>query len=248
MPYPEKTALHPSAVKPPTPITSTARKLHRVRSAAGKRPRLYLRCRGRSRTASTWKAHAPHLHAPARQLNQTRRPAWDKRRGGWLVTLIIFGLALLPMLFNLSERVFYSLADLGGRSSYAETEAPEAKPQCRSPRRGYDRRQPLTRGWTGACPLRAAALAAFLEPGYTPSASRSPRAFTPSPPDDGSSLTMTHDDEAHDCWYQTTCSAPQGGEPELVPTNVQLAAAAPVGGGQRHPDAGKRQRPAGHPG
>lgn len=86
-----------------------------------------------SRTASTWKAHAPTCMAPARQLNQTRRPARDKRRGGWLVTLIIFGLALLPMLFNLSERVFYSLADLGGRSSYAETEAPEASIHAEAP-------------------------------------------------------------------------------------------------------------------
>ena len=36
---------------------------------------------------------------------------------------------------------------------------------------------------------------------------------------------MTHDDEAHDRWYQTTVlNCPEGGEPELVLTNVQLAA------------------------
>lgn len=119
--------------------------------------------------------------APARQLNQTRRPARDKRRGGWLVTLIIFGLALLPMLFNLSERVFYSLADLGGHSSYAETEAPEASLNAEAPAVDMTGVNPYE-GMDWGLPLRAAALAAFWSRVTTLSASRSPRAFTPSPP------------------------------------------------------------------
>ena len=178
----------------------------------------------------------PHLHAPARQLNQTRRPARDKRRGGWLVTLIIFGLALLPMLFNLSERVFYSLADLGGHSSYAETEAPEASIHAEAPAEDMTGVNPYE-GVDWGLPTAGGGFGCILEPGYYTIGQQIPEGVYTITPDDGSSLTMTHDDEAHDCWYQTTLlSCPEGGGAR---TGADQRAAGgrrhPVGGGQRHP-------------
>lgn len=132
MPYPEKPHYTLRSETAHTHNVNGEEVLHRVRSAAGKDP-VYTCDAEDEQDRIDLEGARPHLHAPARQLNQTRRPARDKRRGGWLVTLIIFGLALLPMLFNLSERVFYSLADLGGRSSYAETEAPEASIHAEAP-------------------------------------------------------------------------------------------------------------------
>ena len=132
MPYPEKPHYTLRSETAHTHSVNGEEVLHRVRSATGKDP-VYTCDAEDEQDRIDLEGARPHLHAPARQLNQTRRPARDKRRGGWLVTLIIFGLALLPMLFNLSERVFYSLADLGGRSSYAETEAPEASIHAEAP-------------------------------------------------------------------------------------------------------------------
>ena len=132
MPYPEKPHYTLRSETAHTHNVNGEEVLHRVRSAAGKDP-VYTCDAEDEQDRIDLEGSRPHLHAPARQLNQTHRPARDKRRGGWLVTLIIFGLALLPMLFNLSERVFYSLAGLGGRSSYAETEAPEASIHAEAP-------------------------------------------------------------------------------------------------------------------
>lgn len=223
MPYPENRTT-PCAVKPPTPITSTARKCCTACAAPQARTPSIPAMPRTSRTASTWKAHAPTCMAPARQLNQTRRPARDKRRGGWLVTLIIFGLALLPMLFNLSERVFYSLADLGGHSSYAETEAPETSLNAEAPAVDMTGVNPYE-GMDWGLPTAGGGFGCILEPGYYTIGQQIPEGVYTITPDDGSSLTMTHDDEAHNRWYQTTMlSCPEGGEPELVLTNVQLAA------------------------
>lgn len=141
-----------------------------------------------------------------------------------MVTLIILGLALLPMLFNLAGRVFYSLADLGGNSSYAETEAPEASIHAEAPAEDMTGVNPYE-GVDWGLPTAGGGFGCILEPGYYTIGQQIPEGVYTITPDDGSSLTMTHDDEAHDRWYQTTVlNCPEGGEPELVLTNVQLAA------------------------
>ena len=128
------------------------------------------------------------------------------------------------MLFNLSERVFYSLADLGGHSSYAETEAPEASLNAEAPAEDMTGVNPYE-GVDWGLPTAGGGFGCILEPGYYTIGQQIPEGVYTITPDDGSSLMMTHDDEAHDRWYQTTLlSCPEGGEPELVLTNVQLAA------------------------
>ena len=120
------------------------------------------------------------------------------------------------MLFNLSERVFYSLADLGGRSSYAETEAPEASIHAEAPAEDMTGVNPYE-GVDWGLPTAGGGFGCILEPGYYTIGQQIPEGVYTITPDDGSSLTMTHDDEAHDRWYQTTMlSCPEGGEPELV--------------------------------
>ena len=223
MPYPEKPHYTLRSETAHTHNVNGEEVLHRVRSAAGKDP-VYTCDAEDEQDRIDLEGARPHLHAPARQLNQTRRPARDKRRGGWLVTLIIFGLALLPTLFNLAGRVFYSLADLGGHSSYAETEAPEASIHAEAPAEDMTGVNPYE-GVDWGLPTAGGGFGCILEPGYYTIGQQIPEGVYTITPDDGSSLTMTHDDEAHDRWYQTTMlSCPEGGEPELVLTNVQLAA------------------------
>ena len=224
MPYPEKPHYTLRSETAHTHNVNGEEVLHRVRSATGKDP-VYTCDAEDEQDRIDLEGARPHLHAPARQLNQTRRPARDKRRGGWLVTLIIFGLALLPMLFNLAEGFLYRLRNQGGNSYYAEAdsqveaeltpEAPAVDMTGVNPYEGMDWGLPTAGGGFGC----------ILEPGYYTIGQQIPEGVYTITPDDGSSLTMTHDDEANDRWYQTTMlSCPEGGEPELVLTNVQLAA------------------------
>ena len=224
MPYPEKPRYILRSESAHTHQVNGEEVLHRVRTAAGKDP-VYTCDSADEQDRIDLEGWRPHLHAPARQLNQTRRPARDKRRGGWLVTLIILGLALLPMLFNLAGRVFYSLADLSGHSSYAETEASEASINAaEAPAEDMTGVNPYE-GMDWGLPAAGGGFGCILEPGCYTIGQQIPEGVYTITPDDGSSLTMTHDDEAHDRWYQTTVlSCPEGGEPELVLTNVQLAA------------------------
>ena len=116
------------------------------------------------------------------------------------------------------------MADLGGRSSYAETEAPEASIHAEAPAEDMTGVNPYE-GVDWGLPTAGGGFGCILEPGYYTIGQQIPEGVYTITPDDGSSLTMTHDDEAHDRWYQTTMlSCPEGGEPELVLTNVQLAA------------------------
>ena len=212
MPYPEKPHYTLRSETAHTHNVNGEEVLHRVRSAAGKDP-VYTCDAEDEQDRIDLEGARPHLHAPARQLNQTRRPARDKRRGGWLVTLIIFGLALLPMLFNLSERVFYSLADLGGRSSYAETEAPEASLNAEAPAVDMTGVNPYE-GLDWGLPTAGGGFGCILEPGYYTIGQQIPEGVYTITPDDGSSLTMTHDDEATTAGTRPPCSAaPKAGSP-----------------------------------
>ena len=114
MPYPEKPRYILRSESAHTHQVNGEEVLHRVRTAAGKDP-VYTCDSADEQDRIDLEGSRPHLHAPARQLNQTRRPARDKRRGGWLVTLIILGLALLPMLFNLADGA-YGKAIKGART------------------------------------------------------------------------------------------------------------------------------------
>ena len=228
MPYPEKPHYTLRSEIAHTHNVNGEEVLHRVRSAAGKDP-VYTCDAEDEQDRIDLEGARPHLHAPARPAYQAkpqrRQPQRDRRRGGWLVTLIIFGLALLPLVFNLAEGVLYRLRDQGGNSYYAEAdsqveaeltpEAPAVDMTGVNPYEGMDWGLPTAGGGFGC----------ILEPGYYTIGQQIPEGVYTITPDDGSSLTMTHDDEAHDRWYQTTMlSCPEGGEPELVLTNVQLAA------------------------
>ena len=230
MPYPDKPHYTLRSETAHTHTVNGEEVLHRVRTAAGKQP-VYSCDAEDEQDRIDLEGARPHLHAPARPVNtpeyQSRqsRPPRDRRRGGWLVTLIIFGLALLPLLFNLAGRAAYSLTGLGGNSYYMEAdsqaeealtpEAPAIDMTGVNPYEGLDWGLPAT-GQTYGCQL---------EPGYYTIGKQLPEGVYTITPDDGSSLTMLHDDEAHDRWYQTTMlSCPENGRPELVLTNVQLAA------------------------
>ena len=226
MPYPEKPHYTLRSESAHTHNVNGEEVLHRVRSAAGKDP-VYTCDSQDEQDRIDLEGARPHLHAPARPAYQAKprqQPQRDKRRGGWLVTLIILGLALLPMVFNLARRAAYSLTDLGGNSYYAEAdsqveaeltpEAPATDMTGQNPYEGLDWGLPAT-DQTFGCPL---------EPGYYTIGKQIPAGVYTITPDRGSTLTMLHEDDANN-WYQTTLlSCPNGGEPELVLTNVQLAA------------------------
>ena len=219
MPYPEKPHYTLRSETAHTHNVNGEEVLHRVRSAAGKDP-VYTCDAEDEQDRIDLEGARPHLHAPARPAYQAkpqrRQPQRDRRRGGWLVTLIIFGLALLPLVFNLAEGFLYRLRNQGGNSYYAEADSQvEAELTPEAPAEDMDWGLPTAGGGFGC----------ILEPGYYTIGQQIPEGVYTITPDDGSSLTMTHDDEAHDRWYQTTMlSCPEGGEPELVLTNVQLAA------------------------
>ena len=84
MPYPEKPHYTLRSETAHTHNVNGEEVLHRVRRAAGKDP-VYTCDAEDEQDRIDLEGARPHLHAPARQLNQTRRPARDKRRGGWLV-------------------------------------------------------------------------------------------------------------------------------------------------------------------
>ena len=106
MPYPEKPHYTLRSETAHTHNVNGEEVLHRVRSAAGKDP-VYTCDAEDEQDRIDLEGARPHLHAPARPAYQAkpqrRQPQRDRRRGGWLVTLIIFGLALLPLVFNLAE-------------------------------------------------------------------------------------------------------------------------------------------------
>lgn len=228
MPYPEKPHYTLRSETAHTHKVNGEEVLHRVRSAARKDP-VYTCDAEDEQDRIDLEGSRAHLHAPVRPAYQAkpqrRQPQRDKRRGGWLVTLIIFGLALLPLVFNLAEGFLHRLTGLGGNSYYAVAdsqveeeltpEAPATDMTGVNPYEGLDWGLPATDQSYGC----------QLEPGYYTIGKQIPAGVYTITPDEGSSLTMTHDDEAHDRWYQTTMlSCPEGGEPELVLTNVQLAA------------------------
>ena len=227
MPYPEKPHYTLRSENAHTHNVNGEEVLHRVRSAAGKDP-VYTCDSQDEQDRIDLEGARPHLHAPARpayQAKQRRQPQRDKRRGGWLVTLIIFGLALLPLVFNLAEGVLYRLRDQGGNSYYAEADSQvEAELTPEAPATDMTGVNPYE-GLDWGLPVDGGGFGCILEPGYYTIGKQLPAGVYTITPDEGSSLTMTHDDEAHDRWYQTTMlSCPEGGEPELVLTNVQLAA------------------------
>ncbi len=226
MPYPEKPhytlrseSAHPHKV-------NGEEVLHRVRSAAGKDP-VYTRDSEDEQDRIDLEGARAHLHAPARPAYQAkpqhRQPQRDKRRGGWLVTLIIFGLALLPLVFNLAARAAYSLTGLGGSIGYAEAEAPEAELTPEAPAMDMTGVNPYE-GLDWGLPATNQSYGCQLEPGCYTIGKQIPAGVYTITPDEGSSLTMNHDDDTNH-WYQTTLlNCPENGNPELVLTNVQLAA------------------------
>ena len=227
MPYPEKPHYTLRSETAHTHTVNGEEVLHRVRSAAGKDP-VYTCDSQDEQDRIDLEGARPHLHAPARPAYQAKprqQPPRDKRRGGWLVTLIIFGLALLPLVFNLAEGVLYRLRDQGGNSYYAEADSQvEAELTPEAPATDMTGVNPYE-GLDWGLPADGGGFGCQLEPGYYTIGKQLPAGVYTITPDEGSSLTMTHDDEAHDRWYQTTMlSCPEGGEPELVLTNVQLAA------------------------
>ncbi len=219
MPYPEKPRYSLRSENAHTHKVNGEEVLHRVRTAADKAP-VYTCDSEDEQDRIDLEGARPHLHAPARQLN---RPARDKRRGGWLVTLIIFGLALLPMIFNLAEKAFYSLADLGGHGTAAVSAEPEADLNAEAPAEDMTGVNPYE-GLDWGLPATDQTYGCLLEPGYYTIGQQIPAGVYTITPNEGTLLTMTHDDETNH-WYQTTLlSCPEDGEPELVLTNVQLAA------------------------
>ena len=129
MPYPEKPHYTLRSETAHTHNVNGEEVLHRVRSAAGKDP-VYTCDAEDEQDRIDLEGARPHLHAPARPAEPGKTAAPSGPSGtsgaaaGWSRS-IIFGLALLPMLFNLSERVSCTVwRDLGGRSSYcAETDS-----------------------------------------------------------------------------------------------------------------------------
>lgn len=214
MPYPERPRYTLRSECAHTHRVNGEEMLHRVRTAAGKDP-VYTCDSEDEQDRIDLEGARLHLHAPSRPVNPPRR---DKRRGGWLVTLIILGLALLPMLFNLAGKVFYGLTGFGG-SSYAEAASLSAEANAedmtgRNPYAGLDWGLPDA-GWS---------YDAVLEPGYYTIGQQIPAGVYTITPDKDSWITMTHEDDAND-WYCTrVLSCWEGEEPDLILTNVQLAA------------------------
>ena len=219
MPYPEKPRYTLRSESAHTHQVNGEEVLHRVRTVAGKEP-VYTCDSADEQDRIDLEGARVHLHTPARPVNQAR-PQRDKRRGGWLVTLIILGLALLPVLFNLARRAAFRLTDLGGYTWAGSQPEEELNPETtaeddtgKNPYEGLDWGLPAVGGGFGCT----------LEPGYYTIGKQIPAGVYTITPDDGSWLTMTHDDEAHD-WYRTTMlNCWEGEAPELVLTNVQLAA------------------------
>ncbi len=216
MPYPEKPHYTLRSEGAHTHKVNGEEVLHRMRSAAGKDP-VYTCDSEDEQDHIDLEGARAHLHAPARPAYQAKpqrhRPQRNKRRGGWLVTLIIFGLALLPLLFNLAARAAYSLTGLVGSIGYTEAEAPAEDMTGVNPYEGLDWGLPSTDQSYGC----------QLEPGYYTIGKQIPAGVYTIIPDEGSSLTVNHDDDTN-LWYRTTLlNCPENGEPELVLTNVQLA-------------------------
>ena len=94
MPYPEKPHYTLRSETAHTHNVNGEEVLHRVRSAAGKDP-VYTCDAEDEQDRIDLEGARPHLHAPARPAYQAkpqrRQPQRDRRRGGWLATLIIFG-------------------------------------------------------------------------------------------------------------------------------------------------------------
>lgn len=214
MPYPEKPRYTLRSESVHTHQVNGEEVLHRVRTAAGKEP-VYDCDSEDEQDRIDLEGARPHLHTPVRMVSGPRQ---DKRRGGWLVTLVILGLALLPMLFRLAERAIYSLADFGGHSSYAEASSlAEANAEDMTGRNPYE-------GLDWGLPTAGTLYDVVLEPGYYTIGLQIPAGVYTITPDEDSFLNLTHADSAND-WYNTvTLSCWEEEEPDLVLTNVQLAA------------------------
>ena len=193
MPYPEKPHYTLRGETAHTHNVNGEEVLHRVRSAAGRTPSIPAMPRT-SRTTSTWKAHAPHPHAPARQLNQTRRPAGTSgAAAGWsrsssLVWRCCLCCSTCPSEYFTVWRTWADAAAIGSQAPEASihAEAPAEDMTGVNPYEGVDWGLPTAGGGFGC----------ILEPGYYTIGQQIPEGVYTITPDDGSSLMMTHDDEA----------------------------------------------------
>ena len=218
MPYPEKPHYTLRSESAHTHKVNGEEVLHRVRTATGKDP-VYTCDSEDEQDRIDLEGARVHLHTPARQLDSRPR---DKRRGGWLVTLIVFGLVLLPMVFNLAARAFHGLTGLGSSYTIAESQE-EANLNAEAPAEDMTGVNPYE-GLDWGLPADGGGFGCILEPGYYTIGQQIPAGVYTITPNEGTLLTMTHDDEANH-WYQTSLlNCPEGGEPDLALTNVQLAA------------------------
>ena len=207
MPYPEKPRYTLRSETAHTHTVNGEEVLHRVRKAAGK-----------SAVYSCDDVdEQDHIDLEGPRSHSGHRPTvrQDKRRGGWLVTLIILGLALLPMLFNLVSRAAYHLPDL----STAASTAPEAEAEDVTGQNPY-----ADEDW--GLPAVGEGYGCELSAGFYTVGQQIPEGVYTVTAAEGADLTMLHQDEKN-AWYRTSLLARSEGEdPDETNqlTNVQLAA------------------------
>lgn len=207
MPYPEKPRYTLRSETAHTHTVNGEEVLHRVRKAAGK--------------AEVYSCDAvdeqDHIDLEGPRSHSGHRPTvhGDKRRGGWLITLIVLGLALL-LAFELARPAAYHLPDLVSTASSTAPEAVAEDTTGENPYEGLDWGLPAV-GEDYECDLTA---------GFYTVGQQIPEGVYTVTAAEGADLTMLHQDKAN-AWYQTTLFIRSEGEdPDDTNrlTNVQLAA------------------------